>query len=104
MLDISPEQHALITVLLRREVPGIAVYCFGSRTQGRARPASDLDLILQADGPLDPARLEAVKDAFADSDLPFSVDILDYHTLAPRFRETIAGECVPFPDGPASDR
>jgi len=31
------------------------------------------------------------KYAFSESDLPFMVDVLDWNTVSPRFREVIAG-------------
>jgi len=51
------------------------------------------------DEPLDFRRLVALKDAFADSDLPFRVDVVEWATTGEAFRliigdawEIVAGE------------
>ncbi|ORJ52556.1 hypothetical protein B5V00_16740, partial [Geothermobacter hydrogeniphilus] len=49
---------------------------------------SDLDLALVAEKPID-WRLEELRDAFAESDLPIMVDVLDWHGISPRFRKVI---------------
>jgi predicted nucleotidyltransferase len=46
---------------------------FGSRVQGTAKPFSDLDLAVMGDVPLDFRQLADLKDAFAESDLPWLI-------------------------------
>lgn len=91
MLDLSPEQLADVRRILQRHVPGRTVRAFGSRVQGNAKPFSDLDLAVMGDMPLDFRQLTALKDAFADSNLPFRVDVLDWATTSEAFRGIIEG-------------
>ena len=91
MIDASPVHLAMIKRILAELAPECDVRVFGSRINGRARPFSDLDLAIIAPHPLDWRRLEQLKDAFSESDLPFMVDVLDWNTVSPRFREVIAG-------------
>lgn len=72
---------------------------FGLRVSGRARPHSDLDLAVSGVEPLDWRQSEAFKDAFAESDLPFLVDVVDWHRLSTEFRALIAETSVVLQEG-----
>lgn len=63
--------------LLQRRVPDLlAIYVFGSRSQGTARPDSDLDLAVLVAGYADPLALWALSGDLADlAGCP--VDLLD---------------------------
>lgn len=89
MIDLSPEHLAEVRRILASLAPDLEVLAFGSRVRGAARAYSDLDLALRGPAPLDPRRLAALKDAFAESDLPFSVDVLDWRAVSPEFRRTV---------------
>lgn len=91
MLDLTPEQLAEVRRTLRIHVPARAVRAFGSRVQGTAKPFSDLDLAVMGDTPLDFRQLAALKDAFADSNLPFRVDVVDWAATSEVFRGIIEG-------------
>jgi len=86
-LDLSSAQAALVRAILREHLPMLEVRAFGSRVMGTAKRFSDLDLIVMSTTAL-PLRLWAlVADAFAESNLPFKVDIVDASTAEPSFRE-----------------
>jgi predicted nucleotidyltransferase len=89
------EAHHLESVrrILRAHVPDVEARVYGSRVRGGARKYSDLDVALVADGRIDPARIERLRDAFAGSDLPFQVDVLDLLAVPERFRRAIEGTC-----------
>ena len=81
--------------LLHRHLPGVEVRAFGSRAQGSAKPASDLDLMIFPQSPLDARRHALLADAFAESDLPFKVDVVDASSVDPSFRaRALAGSIV----------
>lgn len=75
--DIQPEHLALVRAILQRHVPQYDVWAFGSRVQGRAKVHSDLDLVIMTDRPLALDVVAALADDFAESDLPWKVDIVD---------------------------
>lgn len=100
-LDLKPHHQAMIRRILSDHVPDAAVYAFGSRTHGAAKPHSDLDLIVCADAPVDPRRMAALCLAFEDSDLPFRVDVLDWHITDEDFRRRIAQDFVVVQQGKA---
>lgn len=92
-----------VRAILRRHAPaGVEILVFGSRAHGRhLKPFSDLDLCLRGKQPVPDASLAALNTAFRESDLPVKVDVIDWHRIAPEFRDAIAADLVPFPlDGP----
>lgn len=88
-MNIKAEHLTLVQSILREKVPGCSVWAFGSRVLGTARPYSDLDLVLLTDKPLDWGVLFHLKEAFAESDLPFQVDIVDWASITPAFQALI---------------
>jgi len=72
------------------------VWVFGSRSSGHARPTSDLDLVLLADEPFPFAVLAELNEDFAESDLPFKVDVLQWLTLREEFRGVVRSRCQLF--------
>lgn len=89
MIDVSDEQLEVVCRLLSRHVPEREVMAFGSRTTGSADRYSDLDIAIMGDEPIGFERLALLKDAFAESDLPFRVDVLQWCRTSPAFREMI---------------
>ncbi len=89
MIDLDPASLDTILAILRKHVHGYEVRVFGSRLKGSATTYSDLDLALVGDGPIDWQEIEKLKDAFAESDLPIMVDVLDWHTISDEFRAVI---------------
>lgn len=97
MTELTAAQLAIIRAILARLVPRASVRLYGSRVAGGARPHSDLDLVVDAGSPLDLGVLGDLREAFQESDLPFRVDLLDWHRASPSFRRAIQHETVPLP-------
>ena len=75
-----PTAHAdCVRHILRTHLPtGTRVSAFGSRATGRGlKPHSDLDLLIDGPGELPLVTIADLREAFAESDLPFSVDLLE---------------------------
>ena len=93
MLDLTPAQKALVCAIFdahreRRRVRG-----FGSRAQPKAKPFSDLDLLVLG-APLGDKLRGTLEEAFDESDLPFRVDIAEAAMLSPEFRARIEPHAV----------
>jgi type I restriction enzyme S subunit len=84
-LDLRPDHLAIIQEILQRHAPNREVWAFGSRVQGTARPASDLDLCLRGNEAMGFERLAQLRNAFSASSLPFRVDVVDWATTAEGF-------------------
>jgi type I restriction enzyme, S subunit len=92
-IDLTQEQRNQLSALLRRFLPGVAVWAYGSRVKWTARPNSDLDLVAFAT-PTQRPQVAELKDALAESNLPFPVDLHVWDDVPERFREIIRKEYV----------
>jgi len=93
---LEPKHRAIVLAILRAHLPEDAkVWVFGSRATGKAYRGSDLDLAIDIGQEL-PSRLEsALHFAFEDSDLPWTVDIVDMYSLKEGiFRQNVEREKV----------
>ena len=95
MIHVATEQLAVVQDILAKHVPGIRVRAFGSRVTGeRLKQFSDLDLVLMTETPLGFPLRETIREAFSESDLPMSVDILEWCDLSPTFQAIIEQDHV----------
>ena len=95
-LVITPAELAIVRTILLRHVPHREVWAFGSRVKGTTKPFADLDLAIISDTALPPGTLASLADDFTESDLPFKVDLLDWTSTEPAFRERIKARYVPI--------
>lgn len=96
VIDLPEQDLALVRSILKAFVPNRPVFVFGSRATGRARRRSDLDLAIGGDEPLTLRQESQLSDAFDESDLPISVDIIDLSYAKGVFRKRIESEWVPL--------
>ncbi len=89
MIELDLSSLGEVERILNRYVPGCEVRAFGSRVTGPAHRYSDLDLAILCKDPLAPGVVEALKDAFSESDLPILVDVTDWYDLPERMRDMI---------------
>jgi len=69
-----------------------------SHATGRAWRYSDLDLAIDAGRKLTLDELAILAEAFSESDLPYRVDVVDWHSVDDGFRRMIAAERVLLAD------
>jgi predicted nucleotidyltransferase len=89
--SLSPEQDALILRILAQHLADRrgTVYVFGSRAKGTARKYSDVDLLLELDPPAEAKLLGDLADAFEESSLPFTVDVVSFSELNLHYKDEI---------------
>lgn len=92
-IDITAEQRKTLLALLRRFIPGVAVWAYGSRVKWTARSNSDLDLVAFTTPAQRPLVAE-LKEALGESNLPFLVDLHVWDEIPERFHEIIRKEYV----------
>ncbi|MEK6784470.1 MAG: restriction endonuclease subunit S [Nitrospirota bacterium] len=92
-IDLTTEQRTTLSMLLGQFLPGVAVWAYGSRVKWTARPNSDLDLVAFTT-PAQHHQVAEIKDALAESNLPFPVDLHVWDEVPERFREIIRKEYV----------
>ena len=96
--DIAPHEFRIVRDILTDSLPdGCKVWAFGSRATGKAHRGSDLDLALEWSGGVLPSEtLCKAKDAFTESRLPYSVDVLDLNAVSDAFRQVIRRQAIAF--------
>ena len=97
-IDISAGHLDTVRSVLRTHLPhGVEVWVFGSRARGAAKRSSDLDLAFEGPVKLDREILAAIENAFEDSDLPYTVDLVDLKAIGGVFEQVVLAQRVPLP-------
>jgi len=101
-IDLKPQDWEEVCQILKRHVPDYAVWAFGSRVTGKAKPYSDLDLAIITETPLTLSALALLNEAFAESNLTIRVDIVDwaatgeaFHRIIRQNKEVLQGASIP---------
>ena len=97
MIDLDPKHLDLVKEILKQHAPHHPVLVFGSRVEGNAKKYSDLDLVLKGADKVPVKTLSSLREAFAESNLPFQVDIIDWYRISPEFREVILRRFLVLP-------
>ncbi|MDI9350136.1 MAG: nucleotidyltransferase domain-containing protein [Candidatus Symbiobacter sp.] len=93
-LALADAEQKIVRDILQAHVPKRTVWAFGSRVTGKARRHSDLDLAIMGDAPLpDAIRIDLAED-FTQSDLAFTVDLVDWAVTSEKFRQIIARDKI----------
>ena len=100
LVALTPAQARTVRSIIHRVLPGARVRVFGSRATGRARPFSDLDLLLLEPPRLTWAQRADLRDLFEASELPFRVDVVEAEALPPGMAARVADESVALSDSP----
>src|SRR5436309_6980883 len=94
MVDLRPDQLATVRAILQAKVPECEVWAFGSRANWTAKDKSDLDLALVCPERIPLSKLGRLREAFTDSYLPITVDVVDIHGVSDEFRKIIESQKV----------
>jgi len=63
------------------------VFVFGSRTTGKARKFSDIDVGIKSSKPIPWWKLSAIEEALEESDLPYTIDVVDFNLVSEKFKQ-----------------
>ena len=89
MIDLPENLLIQVKAILKKYVPEVEVWAFGSRVTGTAKVYSDLDLVVLGKDKLPQKQYYQLLEAFQESELPIRVDVLDWHRITPEFRKNI---------------
>ena len=72
-LHLPPKHRRALEALLRQHLPGVEVWAYGSRVNGRSHDGSDLDLVLRGPGLKEvlTGQLGDFEEAVRESNIPF---------------------------------
>ena len=85
MIHLEPAHRKIIDSILQKYP--YTFYAFGSRVKGTHRQLSDLDICFMENIPLN--IVSHIKEDFDESNLPFTVDIVDWQKCDENFRAII---------------
>ena len=92
-LNITPEQREMLLAILRRFIPAVEVWAYGSRLNGTARTNSDIDLVVFTT-PEQRHLVSELKEALDESNIPFIVDLHVWDEVPGHFHEIIRKKFV----------
>ena len=96
LIDVENRHLRLLRELLSAYLTNKTVWAYGSRVKWKASPVSDLDLVVWGATGLEVAN---AKDAFVESDLPFTVQLLVWEDIPEDFKENIRKKYVVLQEG-----
>ncbi len=70
------------------------LYLFGSRARGDAGRASDIDIAVLPEAPLEPGTLARIRDALEESTIPYEVEVVDLSRVDAVFRRKVLAEAI----------
>jgi len=95
MIDLKPEHRKLVEIVLKTHGLLDQAWVFGSRRiTGTARQYSDLDLLIKTEQPIPIKQQIQIKAWFSESNLPFKVDLIDWHCLEFEMQESLEKQLV----------
>ena len=94
-IDIRPDELEIVQDILREHLPpNVKVWVFGSRASWTTKDSPDIDLALEGSGKIDRKVRGALMDAFEDSDLPYTVDVVDMNQVSSKFRQLVESKKI----------
>jgi uncharacterized protein len=90
-LLLRPQDKAALLKLLADYLPDVSAWAYGSRVNGTAHEASDLDIVLRSKdlSPLDSFALEQFMQAVKNSNIPILIEARDWARLPLSFQHEI---------------
>ena len=91
LVDLDKEQFELLDGIVKQHIPSKTVWAYSPRVDWAVNEKSNLDLVVFD---CDPAKILALKEAFAESNLMVSVDVMDWESIPDNFKENIKKKYV----------
>jgi uncharacterized protein len=95
MIILPDSDLAMIKKILSKHLTSQPVWAFGSRvnltseSKSKVKKYSDLDLVIISKEKVPLLTMASIKEDFSESNLPITVDILDWSELTDEFRQII---------------
>lgn len=102
MVNVTSNHLLTIKHILGELVQNCEVRAFGSRVSGSSHAGSDLDLVIVGKELLGWKLMAKLKNAFAESSIPFEVDVLEWNTIPESFRDNIGKQYEVVQEGRGS--
>ena len=89
--QINADDWKIVIAILQKYLPLAKVRIFGSRVNKTATATSDLDGCVGNGAPVSLYIISNIRDELAESNIPYKVDLIDYHAVSPQFQAIIDG-------------
>ena len=88
-IDLTDQELKYIKSQISKNLKNCTASLFGSRVSGNSRKTSDLDICVRSSSgePISIIALGDLREIFQESNLPFTVDLVDYHEMSEEFRK-----------------
>jgi len=91
---MNEKYKELLIHIINKHTPKASIYLFGSRSQNRSHPGSDIDLALDSGKKINMKIISDIIDEISESDIPFFVDVIDLNAIDEHFRKSIEKDLV----------
>lgn len=92
-LFIKPQYLQILLDVFKNYCPNAEIWAYGSRINGEAHEASDLDLVVKSFNDENKS-LSVLKELINDSDIPIIVDILEFDKIPLSFQKEIEKDYI----------
>ena len=92
-LFIKPQYLQILLDVFKNYCPDAEIWAYGSRINGEAHEASDLDLVVKSFNDENKSLFE-LKELINDSDIPIIVDILEFDKIPLSFQKEIEKDYI----------
>lgn len=92
-LFIKPQYLQILLDVFKNYCPDAEIWAYGSRINGEAHEASDLDLVVKSFNDENKS-LSVLKELINDSDIPIIVDILEFDKIPLSFQKEIEKDYI----------
>lgn len=89
MPSLAPKEKAFVIKMIQTHLPRAKIIAFGSRIRGDAKKYSDLDIAIDNSQTLTLRERDILGEVFAESDLPYKVDLVDLNQVDDDFAALI---------------
>ena len=96
---IDPQTASSLRAIFRKHLsdPAYKIFVFGSRAEGdKHRKFSDIDVGILGPSPIDTMTKFNIEDSLEESDIPYLVDIVDFTTVSPKFKDIAMSASIPL--------
>lgn len=101
-INLKPKHEQMLKDIFNNYCPHAEIWAYGSRVSGDSHDGSDLDLAV-IDFHDAEKRLSELRQILNDSNIPFLIDIFEFHKLPPSFQNEIRKKYIVLYNGNSTD-
>ena len=90
---IEKDKETIIEII-SKQLTEAKIYLFGSRARKDHLPESDIDIAIDNRNKIDSFLLSLIKEEIEESNIPFTVDVVDLHDISDDFKKQILKDSV----------